>query len=68
MLEVFNYLKARYVSEKAQGLVEYAILLAFVVVVGAIIVGSGDKTIAGSVSTIFTKVQSILSDAASKAQ
>lgn len=67
MLEVFNYLKARYVSEKAQGLVEYAILLAFVVVVGAIIVGSGDNTIAGSVSKIFTKVQSILSDAASKA-
>lgn len=68
MLEVFNYLKARYVSEKAQGLVEYAILLAFVVVVGAIIVGSGNDTIANSVSTIFKKVQSILSDAASKAQ
>lgn len=68
MLEVFNYLKARYVSEKAQGLVEYAILLAFVVVVGAIIVGSGNDTIANSVSTIFTKVQTILSGAASKAQ
>lgn len=68
MLEVFNYLKARYVSEKAQGLVEYAILLAFVVVVGAIIVGTGNDTIANSVSTIFTKVQTILSDAASKAQ
>lgn len=68
MLEIFNYLKARYVSEKAQGLVEYAILLAFVVVVGAIIVGTGDNTLANSVSTIFTKVQTILSNAASKAQ
>lgn len=68
MLEVFNYLKARYVSEKAQGLVEYAILLAFVVVVGAIIVGSGDDTIANSVSKIFTKVQTILSGAAEKAK
>ncbi len=68
MLEIFNYLKARYVSEKAQGLVEYAILLAFVVVVGAIIVGTGDNTLANSVSTIFTKVQTILSNAAAKAQ
>lgn len=68
MLEIFNYLKARYVSEKAQGLVEYAILLAFVVVVGAIIVGTGDNTLANSVSTIFTKVQIILSNAAAKAQ
>lgn len=68
MLEIFNYLKARYVSEKAQGLVEYAILLALVVVVGAIIVGTGDNTLANSVSTIFTKVQTILSNAAAKAQ
>ncbi len=35
MREVINYLKARYLSEKAQGIAEYALLLAFIVVVAA---------------------------------
>ena len=35
MVEIINYLKARYVSEKAQGIVEYALVLAFVAVVAA---------------------------------
>ena len=35
MLEMLKYLKARYVSEKAQGIVEYALILAFVVVIAA---------------------------------
>ena len=33
MVEIINYLKARYLSEKAQGIVEYALVLAFVAVV-----------------------------------
>ena len=32
MLEVIKYLKARYLSEKAQGIVEYALILAFVLI------------------------------------
>ena len=28
MIEILNYLKARYVGEKAQGIVEYALVLA----------------------------------------
>lgn len=37
MKEIIEYLKARYLSEKAQGIVEYALILAFVVVVAAAI-------------------------------
>lgn len=40
MKEIIEYLKARYLSEKAQGLVEYALILAFVVVVAAAITNS----------------------------
>jgi len=43
MMEMLEYLKARYItSEKGQGIVEYALILAFVVVVAAAITGSGD--------------------------
>lgn len=42
MLEIVEYLKARYISEKAQGIVEYALILAFVVIVAAAITNGGD--------------------------
>lgn len=38
MMEIIDYLKARYLSEKGQGMAEYALVLAFVV---AIIVAVG---------------------------
>lgn len=41
MLEIVEYLKARYISEKAQGIVEYALILAFVVAVAATITDAG---------------------------
>lgn len=62
MLEIIKYLKVRYVNEKAQGLVEYALLLAFVVVVGAAIAG-GDDNIASHVKSIFDKVKGIVANA-----
>lgn len=65
MLEIVKYLKARYMSEKAQGLVEYALLLAFVVVVGMAVGGQGG--IAEHVSSIFTKVKTVLTTADTKA-
>ena len=40
MVEMMNYVKARYFGEKGQGIVEYALILAFIVVV-AVAVGSG---------------------------
>ncbi len=42
MKEIIKYLKARYLSEKAQGIVEYALILAFVAVVAAAIGNGGD--------------------------
>ncbi len=65
MLEIVKYLKARYLTEKGQDLVEYALLLAFVVAVGAVIVGS-DNSISNSVQAIFEKAQSILNAAKPK--
>lgn len=35
MVEIIDYLKARYLSEKAQGIVEYALVIAFVVIAAA---------------------------------
>lgn len=62
MLEIVKYLKARYLTEKGQDLVEYALLLAFVVAVGAVIVG-GNNSISDSVKAIFEKAQNILNNA-----
>lgn len=42
MKEIIEYLEARYLSEKAQGIVEYALILAFVVIVAAAIANGGD--------------------------
>lgn len=41
MREIINYLRARYLSEKAQGIAEYALILAFVVIVAAALTSSG---------------------------
>lgn len=62
MLEIVKYLKARYLSEKGQDLVEYALLLALVVVVGAVIVGGTDN-IASHVRSIFNKTKNVVNNA-----
>lgn len=49
-----DYFKARYLGEKGQGIVEYALILAFVVVVAAAITGSGD--LKGKVQGAFTNI------------
>lgn len=45
MKEIMEYLKVRYCSEKGQGIMEYALILAFVVVVAAAIANGGDLRI-----------------------
>ncbi|HBT79041.1 MAG TPA: pilin protein [Selenomonas sp.] len=57
MLEIINYLKARYLSEKAQGIVEYALILAFVVIVAAAIGSSGD--LQTKVKDVFTSISNM---------
>lgn len=42
MKEIMEYLKVRYCSEKGQGIMEYALILAFVVVVAVAIGNGGD--------------------------
>lgn len=56
MLEILKYLKTRYMTEKAQGIVEYALVLAFVVVVAVAIGSSGDLT--SKVSSVFKAITS----------
>lgn len=41
MFTILEHLKNRYLSQKAQGIVEYALILAFVVVVAAAITNGG---------------------------
>ncbi|WP_308547484.1 pilin protein [uncultured Selenomonas sp.] len=43
MIEIINYLKARYLSEKAQGMVEYALIVALVVGIAVVAFNSGLK-------------------------
>ncbi|RGS72510.1 Flp family type IVb pilin [Mitsuokella sp. AF21-1AC] len=53
-----KYLKARYVSEKAQGIVEYALILAFVAVIAAaLFTNNGIKD---HIVKIFENISSLL--------
>ena len=59
MKEIIEYLKARYLNEKAQGMVEYALIVAFIVGVAAVVFASGgstDNTFAGAIKNGFGKV------------
>ena len=53
MMEIIDYLKARYLSEKGQGMAEYALVLAFVV---AIIVAIGTTDLSEAIKSAFKKV------------
>lgn len=61
MLEIAKYLKARYLTEKGQDLVEYALLLALVVAVGAAVVDAGG--IKEHVANIFNNVKLLVTNA-----
>lgn len=58
MFTAFNYLRARYLGEKGQGIIEYAVLLAFVVGI-ATYVGS-DGTLTHRISSVFKEVSHVL--------
>lgn len=57
MKEMMEYLKVRYLSEKGQGLVEYALLLVFVVGVAVVVLNTDLTT---SIKAAFNKVTSNL--------
>ena len=55
--EMMEYLKVRYLSEKGQGIVEYALLLVFVVGIAVVVLNTDLTT---SIKAAFTKVTSNL--------
>lgn len=54
MFTILYHLKNRYLSQKAQGIVEYALILAFVVAI-AIFITSGDNSLSNAVEGVFSK-------------
>ena len=53
MFTVLNYLRVRYLGQKGQGIVEYALILAFVVGLAAFL--TQGKGLQDAVSAVFTK-------------
>ena len=51
MFTILYHLKNRYLSQKAQGIVEYALILAFVVVVAAVL--AGNDGLRSAISDVF---------------
>lgn len=63
MLEkmIWDYVKARYLSEKGQGMIEYALLMAFAVAIGVAVYNtSGTDGLRGALTSIVTKVTNAL--------
>ena len=54
MFTILYHLKNRYLSQKAQGIVEYALILAFVVAI-AIFITTGEGNLSGAIKGVFTK-------------
>ena len=71
MLTILKYLKARYVDshldEKAQGMVEYALLIAFVVGIAAYLI-YGDNSVGSNIEKTFDNAGDVLTDAQENAK
>ena len=52
MFTILTHLKNRYLSQKAQGIVEYALILAFVVVLAIVLTNSGG--LSDAIKDVFT--------------
>ena len=57
MFTILYHLKNRYLSQKAQGIVEYALILAFVVAI-AIFITTGDGNLKKAIQDVFTDTAS----------
>ncbi len=65
MLEIMYHLKNRYMSQRAQGIVEYAIVIAFVIVIGWALLGTNNG-LDVQIKEIFSKLWTLLSTAKDK--
>ena len=54
MFTILMHLKNRYLSQRAQGMVEYALILAFVVAIAAALTSTSG--IEGGITTVFSNV------------
>lgn len=61
MLSYLNYFKTRYLGQKGQGMVEYAVIIAVVVAIGVALIGGDNAALATKVSDLY---QSVFSKAA----
>ena len=57
MFTIVKHLMNRYLSQRGQGIVEYALLLAFVVVLVAFMSSGGTENLSGAVQGVFSKVR-----------
>lgn len=55
MLSYLNYLKTRYLGQKGQGMVEYAVVIAVVVAIGLALTGQ-NGTLVAQVNALYTAV------------
>jgi pilus assembly protein Flp/PilA len=55
MLTTWRYLKLRYLNEKGQGMVEYAVVVAVVIAIGVVLAKS-DSGIATTISEVYKSV------------
>ena len=71
MLTILKYLKTRYIDshldEKAQGMVEYALLIAFVVGIAAYLI-YGDNSVGSKIEGTFDNAGDVLNDAQQNAK
>ncbi|WP_288807770.1 Flp family type IVb pilin [uncultured Mitsuokella sp.] len=56
-----DYIKCRYFSEKGQGIVEYALILAFVTIIAAALINAGG--LQENIQAVITKVTGLLGKA-----
>lgn len=63
MFTIIKHVMNRYLSQRAQGIVEYALLLAFVVVLVAFMYSGGQDNLQGAIKAVFTKVKGELEKA-----
>ena len=61
MLNAWDYVNVRYLNQKGQGMVEYALILAFVVVIAAFL--TGNDGIGQAIQNVFQTVTNQLNQA-----
>ena len=61
---MWDYVNVRYLNQKGQGMVEYALILAFVVVIAGYLVGN--DSIGNAIKDVFDNVKGILAKGKAK--